>query len=103
MENLDIQDQTEWTLEEMFNEVAEKEDVIFTIAADSLAEVRKGLASIKHRETKKMEEAGIAADNRKLVFQTLTTDPEALMIKVRIKFAVKKTITVVKVEAPGEF
>ena len=97
----ELPEQGSMSLTEIYNQLLSYNEIILTIPAEEEERLRKGLASVKAKATKKMQDQGLPLDKAVLAYQvTPTGDPNKNIINVQITLGSRNAITVLAMTLP---
>ena len=95
----ELPEQGSMSLTEIYNQLLSYNEIILTIPAEEEERLRKGLASVKAKATKKMQDQGLPLDKAVLAYQ-VTPTKEAGIINVQITLGARNAITVFAMSLP---
>lgn len=97
-----------YNFRELMDMLMEKRDLIITVPADQVEQLKKGLCARKSKDSYKLNKAGVKAGSEVLSFNTypavdpLTKAPSETDSCVRVKLGPRKGVTVLNIEVPDD-
>lgn len=85
---------------EIYENLLATEELILTIAPDQEDSLRRGLASVKHKQNKKFEDQGLPVERQNLRFQVRPSTKVEGAIDVQISLNKKAGISVLAMQLP---
>lgn len=95
----ELPEQGSMSLTEIYNQLLTYGELILIIPAEEEDRLRKGLASVKAKATKKMQDQGLPLDKAMLSYQ-VTPAKEAGTINIQIVLGQRNNITVLGMTLP---
>ena len=95
----ELPEQGSMSLTEIYNQLLVYGELILTIPAGEEERLRKGLASVKAKATKKLQDQGLPLDKAQLSYQLLPSK-DAGIINIQIVLGQKNNITVLGMTLP---
>lgn len=98
---------TIYNMRELMDQVYSTGDIIFTVPADQVELLKKGLITRKGKDNVKMARAGVKTDGKVLsfmVYQSKTKDGELRegLMDVRVKLGDKKSVNILEIKVPSD-
>jgi hypothetical protein len=97
---------TEMTIQELYEALILKEDIIITIAESDHEDIKRALTGLKAKENTKLKDKGMPVDTAKLQFLKLedkTKDVPLGAVRLQISLVKRRTFAIQKIETPEPF
>jgi hypothetical protein len=100
-------DGTEYNMKELMDQVYELKDVIFTVPADQVDILKKGLITRKGKDNARLKDAGVSVDQSVLSFLVYPhkgNDGKEIegVSDVRVKLGPKKSVSILAINIPDD-
>lgn len=94
----------EMTIQELYETLIMKEDIILTIAEKDYEFIKRSLTAHKAKENTKLKDKGMPIDTNKLQFLNLDCPScDIGNVKLQISLLKRKTFSIKKIESPSQF
>jgi len=93
------------TVQELYAQLLMSDELILTVEAHAIEEIKKGLISVKGKENSKLKAKNMPTDESKLSITLLKSEEDTPpnMVRIHIALARRKSFTIAKIEAPSDF